>query len=309
MVHLLANPRAGNGRAAAAITELVGRLGAAGAATELLEAESAAEAQRLCEKAVAGGAERLIVAGGDGAVHVAVQAAAGTPTVLGLVPLGSGNDFARALGLASHGRRPDLAVSVAAALAEPVELDAISSPAGCAASIATVGFSASVNELGNRLRIPGRLAPARYHLATLLELRRLAPLRLELELDGRAEVLEATFVAVANTAFFGGGMAICPEADAADGLLDVCVVAPVNRRTLLRLFPTVFKGAHVSHPAVSIRRAARVRIAAPSGGDALGGGPNVRADGEPYAIAPIELRAAAGALRVAGARPGPPTLT
>ena len=101
-------------------------------------------------------------------------------------------------------------------------------------------------------------------------------------------------LAVANTAFFGGGMAICPDARADDSLLDVAVVGDVRPLTLLRVFPRVFRGTHVTHPQVTMYRARRVKLLATAA--------DVWGDGELLGPAPIELEAAGSAFRVAGAR-------
>ena len=94
------------------------------------------------------------------------------------------------------------------------------------------------------------------------------------ELDGRRIETSAMLVAVANTPSFGGGMRVCPDADPTDGLFDVLVVRALSVPGFLRVFPKVYRGAHVTHEAVEIHRATRVRLDAqhiPS-----------QADGEPF---------------------------
>jgi len=224
----------------------------------------------------------------------------GRPTVLGVVPVGSGNDFARALGVADVG----LAEACRAALGAARSFDAVrcspapgaAAPAGgragptWAASVVTAGFSGQVSARAGRLRFPP--GGARYTTATLLELPRLAPRRWRLEVDGVVEELDGVLVAVANTRFFGGGMAICPGAGPADGLLDVGVVGAVGRARLLRFFPLVFRGAHADHPDFRTFRGARVVLSADEEVEAW-------ADGEPLGPTPVELEAVPGALRVA----------
>lgn len=281
-VTLVVNPRAANGRAAARVEALCAGLARGGAEVDLHVPSSVEATREVLRDAVSGGAARVVVAGGDGMVHLAVEALAGSPTVLGVLAVGSGNDFARAFGL---GDNP------ATALGPSRAVDVIRSPAGVAATVVTAGFSAAVNERGNRLRL-GPLAARRYDLATLLELPRLRPAPLRLVIDGgQAIEMEATLVAVANTAYFGGGMAICPAADPADGRLDVTVVGRVSRTELLKTFRRVFAGTHIDHPAVRTfwGREIAVELA----------GARLWADGEPYGPSPLVLQADPEALHLA----------
>ena len=153
-------------------------------------------------------------------------------------------------------------------------------------------------KLAGRLRwLPGR---RRYDVAVLVELARLRPRGLGLVVDGET-VLHAdgpgsTLVAVGNTARYGGGSRICPDADPADGLLDVTVVGPLTRRDLLRTFPRLADGTHVRHPAVSRHRGAVVEL--------TGSAVSAYADGEPVAPLPVTVRCVPGALAVVGARRG-----
>lgn len=230
--------------------------------------------------------ERLVAVGGDGTVRLALQATAGTSTVLGIVPAGTGNDFARAFGL-----RPgtDLGAAVARALGPHRAVDAISTPRGWVATSVTGGFSGDVNRRGSAMRFPsGR---GRYTAATLAELPRLRTRPVTVTADGRRRSFDAAFVVAANTAFFGGGMAICPKADPGDGLLDALVVGAVGRIELLRLFPRVFKGTHVAHRKVSQLRGRVVEID--------GDGIELWGDGDPLGPAPLRLEAAPGAVRLA----------
>jgi diacylglycerol kinase (ATP) len=114
-----------------------------------------------------------------------------------------------------------------------------------------------------------------------------------LVLDGAVHRLPVTLVAVGNTAWYGGGLRICPAADPADGLLDVTVVGPVGRRELVRTRPRLAAGTHVDHPAVTVHRAARVELA--------GEGLSTYADGEPVAALPVTASCVPGAFTVVGA--------
>ncbi|CAB4836962.1 unannotated protein [freshwater metagenome] len=116
---------------------------------------------------------------------------------------------------------------------------------------------------------------------------------LVLELDGEPTPVLTTMLAVANTSSFGGGMAICPDARPDDGLLDVAVIGDMRPLAMLRVFPRVFRGTHITHPQCTMYRAKRVRL--------LATGTDVWGDGELVGPAPIEFEAVTGAIRVAGA--------
>jgi diacylglycerol kinase (ATP) len=285
-VHVLGNPTARGGTGQ--IDDVVAALERRDVEAIVLDAATPADARVAARHAVVGGAKRLVAVGGDGVVHLAVNAVAESATVLGVVPLGTGNDFARALGLLDG----DVDQQVGRALADPVAIDAIRSTHGWVATVATLGFSGDVTARANRLRWPrGQL---RYTLATLLQLPRLRTLPVTVEVDGRAVGGATTLLAVGNTAFFGGGMRICPDARPDDGRLQVVSIGDVPRHTFLRVFPTVFSGRHIDRPEVA--------AAIGTGATIEGADVDVWADGEPLGSLPIRLDVVPAALRIAGVR-------
>ena len=145
-----------------------------------------------------------------------------------------------------------------------------------------------VNERANRMSWPkGRL---RYDLAILAELRVFKPLPFVLDLDGERWETEAMLVAVGNAKSYGAGMKVTPDAEVDDGVVDVQVLGPVSKPEFLKTFPKVFKGTHVSHPAVTIKRAKVVSIASP--------GVTAYADGEYLADLPIICETVPGAVQI-----------
>ncbi len=290
-VHVLGNPAARGGTGD--VETVVDAVRARGHEVVLLAAPSAPEARDAVGAAVAAGAvNRLVAVGGDGLVRIAVDAVAGTGVVLGIVPQGTGNDFARALGLLEG----DLDVHVARALAAPVPVDAMRTTHGWAASVATIGFSGDVTARANALRWPR--GQQRYTVATVLQLPRLRTLRLRVTVDGVARDVATTMLSLGNTAYFGGGMRVCPDARPDDGRLSVVAIGDVARSTFLRVFPRVFGGGHVAHPAVDVDSGAVVEVdaAGPVDGELV-----MWADGDPLGPLPVTCEAVAGALRVAGA--------
>jgi diacylglycerol kinase (ATP) len=240
---------------------------------------------------VAAGAAAVVAVGGDGTAHAALQAVAGTRTPLGLVAAGTGNDLALALGVPSDAGAAVRALAADLEAGESRTLDAGRVGDRWWATVLCCGFDSAVTDRANRLRWPrGR---RRYDLAVLIELARLHPYEIALGLDGEVRTLPATMIAVGNTAWYGGGLNICPGADPADGLFDVTVVGPTTRRELIRTRPLLADGSHVEHPSVSVFRAARVELSC--------SGVTTYADGEPVAPLPAVVECVPGALTVVGA--------
>src|SRR6188508_2173109 len=282
---LLTNPTAGKGRGNRTAAMALPRLLEAGYDVRSLAGRSPEEALDLARQCVADGIEALVVCGGDGMVHLGAQAVTGTETPLGIIPAGTGNDVARYLDLPRSD--PALAADVVARGKErTIDLARVGSV--YFVTVLAAGFDAIVNERANAMTWPkGQM---RYNLATLAELRVLAPIPYVLELDGVEERLEATLVAVGNGPSFGGGLRITEGAELDDGMLDVVVIRPLSKLGLLRTYPKLFKGTHVHHPQYRHHRVRRVTVAAP--------GIVAYADGERIGALPLTIEVAPGALRV-----------
>ncbi|SBT41933.1 diacylglycerol kinase [Micromonospora auratinigra] len=292
-VAVLANPTAGRGRHRGLLPRLLDRLAHAARPVRLLEATGPAEAEAACRAAVADGAGALVAVGGDGTVHRALQAVAGTAVPFGPVPAGTGNDFAVETGFPAD---PLAAVAVIvdalrAGRTRSVDLARLTAADGTErwyGAVLAAGFDAIVNERANRMRWPR--GPRRYDLAILVELARLRPRRYRLSLDGEPQEVDAVLVAVGNAASYGGGMRICPDADPTDGLLDVVVGGRFDRRTLLRVKPRIYRGTHVTHPLVRTYRARTVELSAE--------GITTYVDGERAFDLPVRVSAVPAAVRL-----------
>lgn len=292
-VAVLTNPTAGRGRYRALLPRLLDGLAAAGRPVRLLPASGPGEAEAACRAAVADGAGALVAIGGDGTVHQALQAVAGTDVPFGSIPAGTGNDFALDTGFPAD---PLAAADViASALRDgrrhTVDLARMTGVDGTErwyGAVLAAGFDAIVNERANRMRWPR--GPRRYDLAIVVELARLRPRRYTMRLDGVPHEVDAVLVAVGNCPTYGGGMRICPDADPTDGLLDVVVAGRVDRRTLIRVKPRIYQGTHVSHPLVRSYRARTVELAAE--------GITTYADGERSLGLPVTISAVPGAVRL-----------
>ena len=284
-IALLTNPTAGKGRGARFRDAAAARLRSAGLSVREVEGRDADEALDLARSTVAEGTDALVVVGGDGMVHIGVQAVADTGTPLGLVPAGTGNDVARYFDVP---RKDPVAAAERLLAGTPHTVDLARSGTKYFVTVLAAGFDAIVNERANRMTWPkGQM---RYNIATLAELRTFEPLSYTLELDGETHTLDAMLVAVGNGPSFGGGLRITEGAILDDGLLDVVIIKPMSKPGLIRTYPKLFKGTHVTHPAYEHHRVRSVTVAAP--------GIVSYADGERFGPLPLTVECAAGALTV-----------
>ncbi|HYT10959.1 MAG TPA: YegS/Rv2252/BmrU family lipid kinase [Mycobacteriales bacterium] len=283
-VALLANPLAGRGRGARLAGPVRAALAEAGLDVLVLAGDSAEHSTELAAEAVTRGIDGVVAIGGDGLVHCAIQALAGTRVPLGIVPAGAGNDLAGTLGIPTD---PRAAVGVIVAGATRA-IDLGRAGTRWWATVLCAGFDSTVIARAERIRWPR--GPRRYDLATWLELVRLQPHRMRLTLDGEAVEHDVTLVAVGNGDRYGGGMLICPTARLDDGLLDVTVGGAVGRVKLARLKPLVRTGRHVGDPSATVYRAREVTLDAP--------GVAAYADGERIGPLPVSTRCMPAALRV-----------
>lgn len=295
-ITLFVNPTAGRGRGARAAQPAASALREAGFSVRTILGEDADDALRRAREAVAEGTGALIAVGGDGLMSLALQAVAGTLTPLGVVAVGTGNDFARALGLPI--RDPEAAGRLAADALKgraPVrEIDLGRVGERWFGSVLASGFDSRVNDRGNRMRWAG--GRFKYDLAILAELAAFKPITYRMTLDGGpAREIQATLVAVGNGTAYGGGMRICADAVMDDGLFDVTVVGECSRTTLLKVFPRVYKGTHLGHPAVTVHRVSSITLEAV--------GVTAYADGEPLGALPLTATCVPEAVRVLGAVP------
>jgi diacylglycerol kinase (ATP) len=226
----------------------------------------------------------VIALGGDGFIHEIIQHLVSRDIPLGVIPCGTGNDFARSIGVF------DLPFSRQLELIE--KHDATHIDLGRVqdqwfAAILSSGFDALVNDRANSMRWPrGRM---RYNIAMIEKLIALRPHSYRIRVDERYLEVQATLVTVANGSSYGGGMKVCPDASITDGLFDVMVLGRVSRIELLKVFPKVYRGGHVGHPAVTFYRCNEIEI---------DGSGSSFADGEPIAQLPLRAKCVSAALKV-----------
>jgi diacylglycerol kinase (ATP) len=215
--------------------------------------EMEAEARRAARE----GRERILVAGGDGSLHYAARGLAGSGCALGIVPTGTGNDLARALGLDS-----DPLKAVERALAgSPRTIDLGSVNHNLYLGVVGIGFDGEVAQFVNDMT-GWSFGPLAYPYALMRTLWRFEPPNIRVEHEQGQFEGRAMMALLANSPYFGGGMRIAPDASLEDGLLDLVIIEKLPRHLLLALFPRVYRGSHIKHPCVHHLRVQRAKLSA-----------------------------------------------
>lgn len=302
VVTVVVNPRSGRGRANRVIPAVTREISQAmpDAEVRVIRTRDYRDARERT-RAVAAAApvplpgqqpDVLVMVGGDGMASLGLNACAGSHVQLGVVPAGTGDDFARGVGVP----RDPLAAARAIASGRSRRIDltlargliADGSDRRHVGSVVSSGYDAKVNHRVNHARL--NLGSASYASAVLTEIAELKPLDYRLDIDGERLEMPAVLVAIGNAGYVGGGIHLCPRADPADGLLDLTIIGPVGRWTLIRLFPLLFLGKFVDHPAISYARAREVVLD--------GEGLVPMADGEELGSVPLHLSCVPRALEV-----------
>lgn len=287
---ILINPTSGKGRSGKNAPIAVQRLRDKGVAVAVLEGGSAAGSLQLARQAVDDGVEALIACGGDGTVHCALQAVAGTDVTLGIIPVGTGDDIARALELPLKDIEAAADV-IAEGRVREVDYGLITAADGeqrAFLAVMSAGFDSEVTERANNLKWP--TGSSRYLVATIAELSVFKPVEFQITMDDQSLISEGMMLAVGNGSSYGGGMYVCPKALVDDGQLDLTFLTRTDKLTFLRTFPKVFKGTHIEHPSVRTMRGSRLHVEAP--------GQTAYADGERVGPLPVDVQVVPRGLKV-----------
>ena len=223
--------------------------------------------------------KKVIAIGGDGLVNLCLQYLAQSEIVLGVIPAGTGNDFARAVGV---NKMSVTEIFNLYTKSDPAEIDLglvkSESSQKWFVQVLSTGFDAEVNSRANKIKWPR--GKSKYTIATVKTLARFKPIKYEIEIDTHKFDQSAMLFTIANGETYGGGMRICPGASNSDGYFEILLVRPVSRLVLLTIFPKVFKGNHIPHKKIDTYRAKVVKISAPT---------SSYADGEYVANLPITV--------------------
>lgn len=282
---LVINPTSGSGKGATVGAYVDVFLTANVISHEIITGNSALSLVRNLEIFIAQNpdCQGVIAVGGDGLVHNVLQVTTPAQIPLAPIPAGTGNDFVRTLGWSLDKVDPQLERIISQA---PTSIDLGLVNGEWFGAILSTGFDSIVNEKANTMSWPK--GPMKYNAAIAIELPRFSPRHYEITLDDRTISTEAMLIAVANARSYGGGMLVCPDADIHDGYFDVMVLHPVSKLEFLKVFPRVYKGTHVNHPAVEIVRSKKVSISA----DAI-----AYADGERISQLPINAECIPGVMQ------------
>ncbi|HYH12430.1 MAG TPA: diacylglycerol kinase family protein [Thermomicrobiales bacterium] len=285
------NPSAGNGRATKVMAQAAR---AFRGPAEVVQTTGPGDAERLAQQGALEGFSPIVSVGGDGTVQEVVNGLMRSPgpPPLGIVPAGSGNDAARTLRLPKD---PVEGVRLAWSDRQGA-IDLGTCNGRYFLNVAGVGLdtkvAAAVNQRVSRLS----RSRAGYIWQALLELRRYANPEFIIHFDDQVMTSRCLLIAVANLRYFAGGMKICPQADPADGWLDVCIGGDLSHLETLVLMPAIFVGQHGRHHKVTFHRVKTMRIECPAGLD-------VQLDGEIVDTLPAEFKVVPRALRVMGWHP------
>ena len=286
-VHLIVNPTAGRGgagRRLALLEELLQRmditccLGCTGCH---------GEATVLARRAAEAGTPIIAAAGGDGTVAEVLNGLAGTDGTLAIIPMGTGNDLARGLGI-------PLELSGAVALlkeGQRARMDLLQEASRFLGGAGAVGIACQVIENVERNRDSFIKGPPAFLIAALKTILEHQPYSVKIEMDGLTLQEEVVGVFVMNSPYIAGGMHLAPTAHLADGLFEVVLVERMTKPEIFLNLPKVYWGGHLGHPAVRVYQTQWVRITLPT--------PTMKIlDGELVPSTPLEARLLPGALSV-----------
>jgi diacylglycerol kinase (ATP) len=294
----LVNPASANGATGRRWPEIARRAAAAGLDGPRLLSERPGHLGELARDAVANGATRLVVVGGDGTVHEAVdgimRASPGDDVELAVLPLGTGKDFARSLRIPG---RLDAALEVArtgALRTIDVGLASYATTEGersaYFANFGGAGISGAIARRANTTTkaLGGKLS---FLWATVTVFSRWSPSEMTVEIDGRTRRVRLLEALAMNGDYTAGGMWVAPGAAPDDGGFEVVLIGEFSKGEFVTTFPKIYRGRHVSHPKVEIVRARELRVDAPSPLPIV-------VDGEQPGTTPVRFELVPSALRV-----------
>lgn len=284
-VLLIVNPASGGGRAARLLPAVEAELVRLGVVARTRRSRDLDHVAELAREAIAAG-ETPVTLSGDGCVAVVAGVLVDHPeAVMGVLPGGRGNDFARTSGI---GLDPVAGcAAIARGVARAIDVGEVEGHPFL--GIASVGLDSDANRIANDA--PAWMGRLVYTYGALRALALWTPARFALTVDGVERSLGGYSVVLANGPSYGGGMRIAPDARQDDGLLDVVLSSQISKLRFLTVLPRVFGGTHVRSSAVEVVRAREVTVTADRPF-------TVYADGDPVCPLPATIRVRPGAVRV-----------
>ena len=281
---LIFNPAAGRGRARRHVGKAFAYLRQRSAVVDCVPSASPDDLTRIAAESSREDWDRVVVCGGDGSLHLAVREFDLQRGTLGLLPLGSGDDFAQAVGIP----RTIIGACEVILRGKTREVDVATANGLRYLGVAGIGFDSEVAEYANENARFLR-GPLLYVYSMLRVLPRFTPHRVRMNGTRSEEIM---FACVGNTRQYGGGIRITPNAKIDDGLLDLCLVHRATRIELLKTVPRAYMGAHLTSPFVETARAEQFSFESERP-------MHVYADGERLTHTPVTFALEDGKLRVA----------
>jgi diacylglycerol kinase (ATP) len=286
---VIANPHAGRGRGARALSQVEAYLSDRGIVHQTAVSARQGHVTEIAAEAAGRGQSPLVLVGGDGTLFEALNgmARAGRFLPVAQIPVGTGNSFIKDLGIESV---EDGLRALTEGRTRAVDIGRVRSAAGeyYFVNLVGAGFVANVASRANSFKLFGDLS---YKIGVLLELVVLRAVPCRLIVDGKVSVRDALFVEVCNSRKTGGEMIMAPSAEVDDGLFDVVIARAMSRATLLKLFPLIFTGEHVKDPHVETFRCSRISVS-------FDPPQKVTPDGEILGKTPFEIEVVPRALEV-----------
>jgi diacylglycerol kinase (ATP) len=296
-VRVFVNPIAGGGRGRGLVAKVQKLFEASGVQARFVTTRSAAELKSFAQEAIADGCEALFAMGGDGTFQALANAAFGSQVLLGVIPIGGGNDFAAALGLPGNPLQAvNFILQAQACFVDLVRVRTVQGPTCLYAGGGGIGLDAEAARYASgALRwLPGRL---RYIAAVLLALAGFKPQEVRVDFPGSdlppIEV-RSLLAAVLNSPTYGAGLRLAPEAAVNDGLLHVVVIEDLKLLEVLALLPRLLLTGELRTSRAQRRSSPKVRLTTAQ--PCLFHG-----DGEILGETPIEIEVVPRAARVLGA--------
>jgi diacylglycerol kinase (ATP) len=278
------NPNAAHGRAANKLAPIRARFKELGIDASFMPTAHPGHGTELVAGSALAGFDGVVAAGGDGTVFEVLNGLYRHPKAqrvpLGLLPIGTGNAFARELNLPADGLMSAIDILQGRRTRE-VDVGHVTAAdrSFYFLNIVLMGFAVDASLAARKLKFLGQPA---YTLATLWQVLKLKSYPLRMEIDGKARQSNNVFIAISNSRYTGTHFLMAPGAVLDDGRLDVTILASLPRHRLLKLFPSIYSGRHVEYAEISTCQATHISIASPQGFPL---GP----DGEFYGHSPVEI--------------------
>ncbi len=295
---IIFNPHAGSGQSLTHLADIENHLNQSNINYQLMHTEQAGDAKTAVQTAQLSAYDGVVAAGGDGTLFEVINGLmshdAEDRIPLGIIPVGTGNAFARELGLQPTDWQAGIDLILHRRFRD-IDVGEVQTATDHFYFLNIIGLGFVVQAGRSTMKIK-KLGKSSYTLATLWETIRLKkyPLKLQMTLaDGQVEQLhdDLVFVEVANSRYTGTSFLIAPDAQIDDGLLDVIILKKISRFKILRLFPSIYSGKHVNYPEVETRQVKSISIESEQPMPLM-------PDGEFYGETPIQISCQHQALQI-----------